>query len=250
MIKNYVLFLVLILFNLNINAQAEASLPNLTQEFASDLRTNNSTLHGAAGWTAFSGADWKINGQVVQNGTGYDRLNVKRKGMRHQWNTPINAAVGDILTLKIYFKFNGTGFLTGTSSNNGDVFTFGLKSVLDSSTSMSSPTTSNGEVYILNIDDGGTFGAEHLNVRYKTNDATAAYCTSNCDWATFTIKYFIGNNMANSRIYAQLDNNGTKSGWLQQTWDAQDLYDAITDANGATSAYTYFFSGNSLDSNK
>lgn len=84
MIKNYVLFLVLILFNLNINAQAEASLPNLTQEFASDLGTNGSTLHGATGWTAFSGANWKINGQLVQNTTSYDRLNVKRKGMYHQ----------------------------------------------------------------------------------------------------------------------------------------------------------------------
>ena len=246
MIKNYVLFLVLILFNLNINAQAEASLPNLTQEFASDFASTQSTLHAAAGWTAVSGATWKENGQKVENGSNYDRLTVKRKGMRHQWSTPINAAVGDILTLKIYFKFNGTTFDTGTASNNGDIFTFGLKSVLDSSTSMSSPTTSNGEVYILNIADADTNGEKHLNVRYKTNDATAAYCTSNCSWATFTIKYFIGNNMANSRIFAQLDNNGTKSGWLEQEWDAQDLYDAITDATEETSAYTYFYSGNSL----
>jgi hypothetical protein len=92
MMKNYVLFLVLILFNLNIKAQAEASLPNLTQEFTSDLRTHNSTLHGAAGWTAYSGQNWRINGQKVENGTNYDRLNVKRQGMYHQWNTPINAA--------------------------------------------------------------------------------------------------------------------------------------------------------------
>ena len=104
MIKNYVLFLVLILFNLNINAQAEASLPNLTQDFTSDFATNNTTLHAAAGWTAHSGATWKENGQKVENGTNYDRLNVKRSNMYHQWSTPINAAVGDILTLKIYFN--------------------------------------------------------------------------------------------------------------------------------------------------
>jgi hypothetical protein len=246
MIKNYVLFLVLILFNLNIKAQAEASLPNLTQEFTSDLRTHNSTLHGAAGWTAYSGQNWRINGQKVENGTNYDRLNVKRQGMYHQWNTPINAAKGDILTLKIYFKFNGSTFTTGATNNNGDVFSFGLKSVLDSSTAMAHSTSTNGEVLVLNIADADTNGEKHLNVRYKTNDATAAYCTSNCDWATLTIKYFIGNNMNNSRIFAQLDNNGTKSGWLEHTWDAQELYDAITDTSGSTAAYTYFYSGKSL----
>ncbi|MEC8324078.1 MAG: hypothetical protein VXZ57_05355, partial [Bacteroidota bacterium] len=153
--------------------------------------------------------------------------------MRHQWNTPIIADVGDIITLKISFRLSGSAF---TSEN--DVFQLGLKSSLDASTSMT--TGSQFESFTVELDANN-----HLGLKNQTDLASAEY--QQTDWDTLTIKYFIGNTAQNSRIYAQLDNQGTKSGWMRETWNnnanGTALYDAIVSGSGA---YLFFLSGNAL----
>ena len=68
--------------------------------------------------------------QVISNGgdnSSYHRITVKTQYQRHQKNLPFTGASGDILTLKIKFKINGTLVA------NKEVFSLGLKSVFDAS---------------------------------------------------------------------------------------------------------------------
>ncbi|MBN96326.1 MAG: hypothetical protein CMC56_00225, partial [Flavobacteriaceae bacterium] len=257
MIKNYVLFLVLILFNLNINAQSEASNANLTESFTHEFADNNTkpaTLNGTTDfdWTFRDGETYWINTQVVQNGqnstTGastFSRLQVKRSLLRHQWNTPIVAEVGDIVTLKMTFKLQGgangvTGDFAETSTDvngtvvdNGNVFRLGFKTTLD--TNYGQLNTQLQESFVINLDSDSK-----LNINYKTNLNTAVYQTDN--WDTFTIKFFVGSTAAKSKMYAQLNNQGVKSGWINEVINVQELYDAIT----GVGAYMFFESGNAL----
>ena len=178
--------------------------------------------------------------QVINNGgdnSGYHRITVKTQYQRHQKNLPFTGASGDILTLKIKFKINGTLVA------NKEVFSLGLKSVFDTSNTQAIVTANgagqrNGEVLSIHNDDSNL-----LNIRYKTNAATAAYNTS--DWKELTIKYFIGDNLTNSRIKAKLDNGAVSSGWVNQSWTSQLLYDAITTGSGA---YMIFASNTALGS--
>jgi len=177
--------------------------------------------------------------QVISNGgdnSSYHRITVKTQYQRHQKNLPFTGASGDILTLKIKFKINGTLVA------NEEVFSLGLKSVFDASNTQTIVTTPvaqrNGEVLSIHND-----ASNLLNIRYKTNAATAAYNTS--DWKELTIKYFIGDNLTNSRIKAKLDNGAVSSGWVNQSWTSQLLYDAITTGSGA---YMIFASNTALGS--
>ena len=178
--------------------------------------------------------------QVISNGgdnSSYHRITVKTQYQRHQKNLPFTGASGDILTLKIKFKINGTLVA------NKEVFSLGLKSVFDTSNTQTIVTANdagqrNGEVLSIHND-----ASNLLNIRYKTNAATAAYNTS--DWKELTIKYFIGDNLTNSRIKAKLDNGAVSSGWVNQSWTSQLLYDAITTGSGA---YMIFASNTALGS--
>ena len=178
--------------------------------------------------------------QVINNGgdnSGYHRITVKTQYQRHQKNLPFTGASGDILTLKIKFNINGTLVA------NEEVFSLGLKSVFDTSNTQAIVTANdagqrNGEVLSIHND-----ASNLLNIRYKTNAATAAYNTS--DWKELTIKYFIGDNLTNSRIKAKLDNGAVSSGWVNQSWTSQLLYDAITTGSGA---YMIFASNTALGS--
>ena len=178
--------------------------------------------------------------QVISNGgdnSSYHRITVKTQYQRHQKNLPFTGASGDILTLKIKFKINGTLVA------NKEVFSLGLKSIFDTSNTQTIVTANdagqrNGEVLSIHND-----ASNLLNIRYKTNAATAAYNTS--DWKELTIKYFIGDNLTNSRIKAKLDNGAVSSGWVNQSWTSQLLYDAITTGSGA---YMIFASNTALGS--
>ena len=178
--------------------------------------------------------------QVISNGgdnSSYHRITVKTQYQRHQKNLPFTGASGDILTLKIKFNINGTLVA------NKEVFSLGLKSVFDTSNTQTIVTANdagqrNGEVLSIHND-----ASNLLNIRYKTNAATAAYNTS--DWKELTIKYFIGDNLTNSRIKAKLDNGAVSSGWVNQSWTSQLLYDAITTGSGA---YMIFASNTALGS--
>ena len=236
MIKNYFFILSFVLITFNLSGQAEASNANHVEQFKSDFAANASkfaNLNSTSGWTANNNASWQTNNQLIQNGATWGRLNVRRNQMRHQWNTPITAAVGDIITLKMSFRLSGTGFSSGN-----DVFQLGLKSSLDASNAMT--TGQEQESFIVELDSNN-----HLGLKNKSDLATAEYQQSG--WDTLTIKYFIGENVQDSRIYAQLDNQGTKSGWMKETWnnDASRiaLYDAIVSGSGA---YLFFLSGNAL----
>ena len=126
---------------------------------------------------------------------------------------------------------------------NKEVFSLGLKSIFDTSNTQTIVTANdagqrNGEVLSIHND-----ASNLLNIRYKTNAATAAYDTS--DWKELTIKYFIGDNLTNSRIKAKLDNGAVSSGWVNQSWTSQLLYDAITTGSGA---YMIFASNTALGS--
>ena len=178
--------------------------------------------------------------QVINNGgdnSNYHRITVKTQYQRHQKNLQFTGASGDILTLKIKFK------ISGTLVANKEVFSLGLKSIFDASNTQTIVTANdsgqrNGEVLSIHND-----ASNLLNIRYKTNAATAAYDTS--DWKELTIKYFIGNNLTNSRIKAKLDNGAVSSGWVNQSWTSQLLYDAITTGSGA---YMIFASNTALGS--
>ena len=178
--------------------------------------------------------------QVINNGgdnSNYHRITVKTQYQRHQKNLQFTGASGDILTLKIKFK------ISGTLVANKEVFSLGLKSIFDASNTQTIVTANdsgqrNGEVLSIHND-----ASNLLNIRYKTNAATAAYDTS--DWKELTIKYFIGNNLTNSRIKAKLDNGTVSSGWVNQSWTSQLLYDAITTGSGA---YMIFASNTALGS--
>ena len=116
MVKNYFFILSFVLITFNLSGQAEASNANHVEQFKSDFAANTSkfaNLNSTSGWTANNNASWQTNNQLIQNGSTWGRLNVRRNQMRHQWNTPITAAVGDIITLKMSFRLSGTGFSSG-----------------------------------------------------------------------------------------------------------------------------------------
>jgi hypothetical protein len=189
--------------------------------------------------------NWKTAQVIYNNGSdsgdgNTNRLVVKRKYQRSQKDQLLQANSGEIITLKMIFKPNGTAnafdAVSGTAS--GQLFAFGLKDTFDPSDTQP-VTTANGEVIGIEIDVDNKLG-----IQYKSD--TPQFYNYNY-WNSLTIKYFVGNNLNNSSIKTKLEHNtGTESmitsGWLDHTWDSQDLYDAIT-TNGA---YMIFQSGNAL----
>ena len=227
--------------------EIESGATTVTESFETTTGANATALNDASGWTTSGTAAWKFNRtQITNNATNsWSRLTIKTQYLHHQWKTPITGAAGDIITLKMKFKTNKdhTGYLTGT---NGDLFSFGLKSVLDASDTVgivggNDVATRNGETATINIADPDINGAKMLNVRYKTyTNANAVYDTN--DWKYVTMKYFIGTTMEKSKIVVKLDTDTTSSGWLNIAWSSQLLYNAIT----GSGAYTILSSLKSL----
>ena len=237
--KNLILIFAFFICNYNLVSQEiDATATTTSISFTNEEGYTTSTHVNAL--SDFVATSSGTSRQVISNGgdnSSYHRITVKTQYQRHQKNLPFTGASGDILTLKIKFKINGTLVA------NKEVFSLGLKSVFDTSNTQTIVTANdagqrNGEVLSIHND-----ASNLLNIRYKTNAATAAYDTS--DWKELTIKYFIGDNLTNSRIKAKLDNGAVSSGWVNQSWTSQLLYDAITTGSGA---YMIFASNTALGS--
>ena len=241
--KNYLL-LILTLVLINTHAQqidenASTTSISFTHE---EGYTNNTRVNDLADFVATSSNTF---GQTIGNsgaGSNYHRITVKRQYQRHQKDLAMTGEPGEIITLKMKFKFNGTMVA------NKEIFSLGLKSVFDSSNTQTylngvdsetgevDPGVRNGEVIsIFNNSEN------NLEIRYKTDFETALYSTT--DWKYLTIKFFIGNTLANSVIKAKLDNGDSTSGWVDQSWQSEPLYEAIVEGNGA---YMIFASNTSL----
>ena len=185
------------------------------------------------GWSGTS--TWK-SAQAIYNGANADRIAVKKQYQRSQKNQALQANIGEIITLQMVFKPKCID--AGCFDNiDAELFAFGLKSVFD--TSNTQAANANGELIAIEIDANSQVG-----IRYKTDADTQDYTVNN--WKTLTIKYFVGNSMSSSLIKAKLDhdsgNNLVSSGWVDQVWDSQSLYDAIT----TTGAYMIFQSNTGL----
>jgi len=244
------IFALLVVSNFVVFSQEiKSGATTVTESFETTTGSNNSALNDATSWTTSGTATWKFNRTQINNNStnSYSRLTVKTQYLHHQWNTPIKAIIGDIITLKMKFRTNSThtGYLTGA---DGDLFSFGLKSVLDASDTGgivggTDVATRNGETATVNIADADGDGSKMLNLRYKSySNANAAYDTNT--WKYITMKYFIGSSMEKSKIFVKLDNDTASSGWISYGWSSQLLYDAITDQDGG--AYTIFSSGKAL----
>jgi hypothetical protein len=175
--------------------------------------------------------------QVIYNNGATNtvgRVTIKSQYKRHQKTTPITGLSGEIITIKMKFKTKGTLI----ADNN--VFLFGLKSVLDATNTVapvsgSDPDVKNGEWATVHVDTNNK-----LNLRYKTNLATEAFDDNNTCYVT--LKYFIGDSRANSRIKMKLENGDSSSGWVNQSWTSQLLYNALT----GSGAYIIFSSEKAL----
>ena len=144
--------------------------------------------------------------------------------------TAITGASGEIITIKMKFK------TVGPLIADNNVFLFGLKSLLDATNTVApvsdnNPDIRNGEWATVHVDTDNK-----LNLRYKTNLATEAFDDGNTCYVT--LKYFIGDSRANSRIKMKLENGASSSGWVNQSWTSQLLYDALT----GSGAYIIFSS--------
>ena len=235
MLKKIFCIAVIVGLNNSVKSQEISSTATTTiVEFTSAEGYNNGNyIANQAGWSGSS--NWK-SAQAIFNDANANRITVKRQWQRSQKNEPLQANIGEIITLQMVFKPKCINL--GCFDNiDGELFAFGLKSVFDISDTQ--PANTNGELIAIEIDANSKVG-----IKYKVDDATQAYTVNN--WKTLTIKYFVGNSMGSSYIKAKLDhgsgNDLVSSGWVDQEWDSQSLYDAII----TTGAYMVFQSNTGL----
>ena len=202
------------------------------------LATDDDSITYTSGGPLYNHADYvttssnKYHQAIYNNGATntVGRVTIKSQYKRHQKKTAITGASGEIITIKMKFK------TVGTLIADNNVFLFGLKSLLDATNTVApvsgnDPDVRNGEWAIVHVDTDNK-----LNLRYKTNLATEASDDGNTCYVT--LKYFIGDSRANSRIKMKLENGASSSGWVNQSWTSQLLYDALT----GSGAYIIFSS--------
>ena len=238
--KNYYLSIILV-FLATINSYSQDFSIGATTDLDSFLATDDDLETYTSG-PLYNHADYittsanKYHQAIYNNGATntVGRVTIKSQYKRHQKTTPITGVSGEIITIKMKFKTKGTLI----ADNN--VFLFGLKSVLDATNTVapvsgSDPDVKNGEWATVHVDTNNK-----LNLRYKTNLATEAFDDNNTCYVT--LKYFIGDSRANSRIKMKLENGDSSSGWVNQSWTSQLLYDALT----GSGAYIIFSSEKAL----
>ena len=238
------LFFIFILTNLIISygQDISSSASTNTVEFTRpEGFVDGTKLADQTEWTTTSGYLWS---QVIKN-NGSDSeagneniLIVKRQYLRSQINLPLQADSGEIITIEMIFRPDGD--TANVFDNAGQLFAFGLKDSFDASDTQAA-TSVNGETISIEID-----ADDKLGIQYKSADVHKPY--SYDYWNRLTIKFFVGNTLANSLIKAKLEHNiGSESmftsGWINHVWDSQSLYNAVT---GTTGAYMIFQSGPGL----
>ena len=242
--KHFFFYFLFINLNLLYGQDISSTATNTIVEFShSEGYTSGDKIALEPGW--MGSTNWKTAQVIYNNGSdsgdgNTNRLVVKRKYQRSQKNQPLQANSGEIITLKMIFRPNGTAnaFDAVDGIASGQLFAFGLKDSFDTSDTQPA-TTANGEVIGIEIDADNKLG-----IQYKA-DTPQLYSYNY--WNSLTIKFFVGNNLDNSSIKIKLEHNtGTESmitsGWLDHTWDSQSLYDAVI-GNGA---YMIFQSGDAL----
>ena len=243
--KHFFFYFLFINLNLLYGQDISSTASETIVEFShSEGYTSGDKIALEPGW--MGSTNWKTTQVIYNNGSASgdgnaNRLVVKRKFQRSQKNQPLQADSGEIITLKMIFRPNGstsTAFDHVDGIASGQLFAFGLKDSFDPADTQPA-TTDNGEVIGIEIDADNKLG-----IQYK-DDTPQLYSYSY--WNSLTIKFFVGNNLDNSSIKIKLEHNtGTESmitsGWLDHTWDSQSLYDAVI-GNGA---YMIFQSGDAL----
>ena len=235
--KIYILLLTFAFQNIFSQDISTSAITDLDSFLATDVDSETYTsgpLYNHADYITTSSN--KFHQAIYNNGATntVGRVTIKSQYKRHQKTTPITGASGEIITIKMKFK------TVGTLIADNNVFLFGLKSVLDATNTVapvsgSDPDVKNGEWAIVHVDTDNK-----LNLRYKTNLATEAFYDGNTCYVT--LKYFIGDSRANSRIKMKLENGASSSGWVNQSWTSQLLYDALT----GSGAYIIFASDQAL----
>lgn len=234
--QNYILLSTcLVLFSiLNSNAQefSDDAVTDLDSFLDTDADETSYSLGPLNNDSKYITSSTSLYHQMIYNNgsTGtVGRITVKSENKNHQKITPLRASSGEIITIKMKFKTKGT------LVSNEDVFIFGLKSVLETEDTDfpiddNDSNVKNGEWAVVNVD-----ADKKLKLKDKTNQATEDYADANTCYVT--VKYFIGDTRANSRIKMKLENNDSSSGWVDHTWTSQLLYDAITGSTGAYMIY-------------
>ena len=222
------------IFSQDVSNEANTDLDSFLATDDDSITYTSGPLYDHADYVTTSSN--KYHQAIYNNGATntVGRVTIKSQYKRHQKKTAITGASGEIITIKMKFK------TVGTLIADNNVFLFGLKSLLDATNTVApvsgdDPDVRNGEWATVHVDTDNK-----LNLRYKTNLATEAFDDGNTCYVT--LKYFIGDSRANSRIKMKLENGASSSGWVNQSWTSQLLYDALT----GSGAYIIFSSEKAL----
>ena len=222
------------IFSQDVSNEANTDLDSFIATDDDSITYTSGPLYNHADYVTTSSN--KYHQAIYNNGATntVGRVTIKSQYKRHQKKTAITGASGEIITIKMKFK------TVGTLIADNNVFLFGLKSLLDATNTVApvsgtDPDVRNGEWATVHVDTDNK-----LNLRFKTNLATEAFDDGNTCYVT--LKYFIGDSRANSRIKMKLENGASSSGWVNQSWTSQLLYDALT----GSGAYIIFSSEKAL----
>ena len=164
--KHFFFYFLFINFNLLYGQDISDLAVTTTIEFShSEGYTSEDKIALEPGW--MGSTNWKSTQVIYNNGSASgdgntNRLVVKRKYQRSQKNQPLQANSGEIITLKMIFRPNGTAnaFDAVDGIASGQLFAFGLKDSFDTSDTQPA-TTANGEVIGIEIDADNKLGIQY-----------------------------------------------------------------------------------------
>ena len=214
--KTYILLLSLMAFGIAPIANAQG-VPQTINFFTTDGYTNNSELGSNANWE--TSATW--NNQVFCAAAyGYQRYTAN--WARSQWQTPIQAAAGKIIRLRLDFNPS-----SGAVANSTNLLNFGLISTAGI------PEFENG------VNNSATYIKTDASGNYTLDAITTGTvaCVIN-ETKYIVVELYVGSDATNSKISSQLFNAADESisATSRQNGVPADLYTAIT----GTGAYAVF----------